>query len=169
MNTPSMQAARRGRDFAPERAAAVAGTMCSKRGRSYQGAAGSGKKRVRGRGVERRLGGTPRRRAGRSRASPAMRRSTNWPDALEDACASARRRRRCSGIEHGFEAPDFAIVAEQDILGDRMVRPRARRKRAQNFLTEASSLAPGDLVTHIEHGIGRYVRPADHRRRRRAA
>ena len=26
------------------------------------------------------------------------------------------------GIEHGFEAPDFAILTEQDVLGDRMVR-----------------------------------------------
>jgi transcription-repair coupling factor (superfamily II helicase) len=61
------------------------------------------------------------------------------------------------GIEHGFEAPDFAIVTEQDILGDRMVRSRGRARRSQNFLAEASSLAAGDLVTHIEHGIGRYL------------
>jgi len=61
------------------------------------------------------------------------------------------------GLEHGFETPDFAIVAEQDILGDRMVRARTKTRKAQNFLQEASSLAPGDLVTHIEHGIGRYL------------
>ena len=61
------------------------------------------------------------------------------------------------GLEHGFEAPDFAIVSEQDILGDRMVRSRGRQRKAQNFLAEVSSLAPGDLVTHIEHGIGRYL------------
>ncbi|HVT25824.1 MAG TPA: transcription-repair coupling factor [Rhizomicrobium sp.] len=61
------------------------------------------------------------------------------------------------GLEHGFEAPDFAIVSEQDILGDRMVRSRGRQRKAQNFLAEVSSLAPGDLVTHIEHGIGRYI------------
>ncbi len=60
------------------------------------------------------------------------------------------------GLERGFEAPDFAIVSEQDILGDRMVQARRRTKRAQNFLAEASSLAPGDLVTHIDHGVGRY-------------
>ena len=88
-------------------------------------------------------------------------------------CAEAARQTpsasRVLGLEHGFEAPDFAIVAEQDILGDRMVRARARSKRAQNFLAEASSLAPGDLVTHIEHGIGRYLGLQDHRRRRRAA
>ena len=61
------------------------------------------------------------------------------------------------GLEHGFEAPDFAIVSEQDILGDRMVRSRGKSRKAQNFLAEVSSLAPGDLVTHIEHGIGRYL------------
>src|SRR5204863_3978132 len=46
---------------------------------------------------------------------------------------------------------------EQDILGDRMVRPRGRTRRSQNFLSEASALATGDLVTHIEHGVGRYL------------
>ena len=61
------------------------------------------------------------------------------------------------GIEHGFEAPDFAVITEQDILGDRMVRSRGRARRSQNFLSEASALTPGDLVTHIEHGIGRYL------------
>jgi transcription-repair coupling factor (superfamily II helicase) len=60
------------------------------------------------------------------------------------------------GLERGFEAPEFAIVSEQDILGDRMVPARRRSKRAQNFLAEASSVAPGDLVTHIDHGVGRY-------------
>jgi transcription-repair coupling factor (superfamily II helicase) len=61
------------------------------------------------------------------------------------------------GIEHGFEAPDFAVITEQDILGDRMVRARGRTRRSQNFLSEASALATGDLVTHIEHGVGRYL------------
>ncbi len=60
-------------------------------------------------------------------------------------------------LEHGFEARDFALLAEQDVLGDRMVRAQAAPRRAQNFLAEASALAPGDLVTHIEHGIGRYL------------
>jgi transcription-repair coupling factor (superfamily II helicase) len=47
-----------------------------------------------------------------------------------------------TGIEHGFEAPDFAVVTEQDILGDRMVRSRGRARRSQNFLSEASALTP---------------------------
>src|SRR5690606_3387240 len=34
-------------------------------------------------------------------------------------------------------------------------RPR-RKRRASNFLAEASALTTGDLVVHIDHGIGRY-------------
>jgi len=60
------------------------------------------------------------------------------------------------GIEHGFEADDLAVIGEQDILGDRLVRPRKQRRRAENFIAEASSLSPGDLVVHVDHGIGRY-------------
>jgi transcription-repair coupling factor (superfamily II helicase) len=84
----------------------------------------------------------------------AMRRVSDWRDAQSlhaDAVGVA-----VLALEHGFEASEVAIVTEQDILGERMVRPRAKTRRAQNFLAEASSLSPGDLVTHIEHGIGRY-------------
>lgn len=59
------------------------------------------------------------------------------------------------GLESGFETPDAAFISEQDILGDRLVR-RGRKKRAENFLSEASSLSLGDLVVHVEHGVARY-------------
>ena len=59
-------------------------------------------------------------------------------------------------LDSGFVTDDLAVIAEQDILGDRMVRRGVRRARAENFLIEASSLSPGDLVVHIDHGIGRY-------------
>ena len=42
------------------------------------------------------------------------------------------------------------------MLGDRLIRAPRRRKRAENFLTEAAGLTPGDLVVHVDHGIGRY-------------
>ena len=58
-------------------------------------------------------------------------------------------------VEAGFVAGDLAVISETDILGDRLSRPRKRR-RASNFLAEATSLSPGDLVVHIDHGIGRY-------------
>src|SRR6056297_51953 len=59
-------------------------------------------------------------------------------------------------LESGFEAPGLTVVTEQDILGDRLIRAPKRRRRAENFLTEAQSLSPGDLVVHLEHGVGRY-------------
>ncbi|MEM7739906.1 MAG: transcription-repair coupling factor [Pseudomonadota bacterium] len=59
------------------------------------------------------------------------------------------------GLEHGFETEDLLILAEQDILGDRLVR-RSKTKRAENFLTEASSLSVGDLIVHVAQGVGRY-------------
>ncbi|MEM8811557.1 MAG: transcription-repair coupling factor [Pseudomonadota bacterium] len=60
-------------------------------------------------------------------------------------------------IEAGFEIGDMAVIAEQDILGERLVRPRRKSKRASDFLSEVGSLAEGDIVVHVDHGIGRFV------------
>ncbi|MGR3616679.1 MAG: transcription-repair coupling factor [Paracoccaceae bacterium] len=60
-------------------------------------------------------------------------------------------------LEHGFEAPDMTVISEQDVLGDRLIRQPRKRRKAENFLTEAQSLSPGDLVVHVDHGIGRYM------------
>ena len=75
----------------------------------------------------------------------------------------------CFGVEEGFETPDFAVIAEQDILGDRLVRQRRKTRRAADVLTEATSLSVGDLVVHSDHGIGRFCGTADHHGARRAA
>ncbi|WP_170383110.1 transcription-repair coupling factor [Ruegeria atlantica] len=60
-------------------------------------------------------------------------------------------------LEHGFETPGLTVVAEQDVLGDRLIRQPKKRRKAENFLTETQSLTPGDLVVHVDHGIGRYL------------
>ena len=59
-------------------------------------------------------------------------------------------------LDHGFTTADVAILTEQDMLGDRLVRRRRRRKSADAFLAEIAALSPGDLVVHADHGIGRY-------------
>ncbi len=59
-------------------------------------------------------------------------------------------------LDQGFVSPDLVVVTEQDILGERLSRKPRSRRRAEQFLTEASQLAEGDLVVHIDHGIGRY-------------
>jgi transcription-repair coupling factor (superfamily II helicase) len=59
-------------------------------------------------------------------------------------------------LEQGFVTPELLLLGEQDILGDRLARAPRRRRHVDEFITEAASLSPGDLVVHAEHGIGRY-------------
>jgi transcription-repair coupling factor (superfamily II helicase) len=59
-------------------------------------------------------------------------------------------------LDHGFTGPEVAVLTEQDMLGDRLVRRRRKRKAAAAFLEELATLSPGDLVVHADHGIGRY-------------
>src|SRR5207247_7083537 len=61
------------------------------------------------------------------------------------------------GMESGFETDNVAVISEQDILGDRLVRPRKASRKLDNFISEVTSLASGDLVVHVEPGIARFV------------
>ena len=86
--------------------------------------------------------------------------------AQEDDYAAIRRKPAGSvslvvlGVERGFVASlgvhRLALVGEQDLLGERISRPPRRRKRADQFIAEATEIAEGDLVVHQEYGIGRY-------------
>lgn len=140
-----------GRDFAPERA--QTGVNIFKAAAEHIAALQVEKKRVIlaawTEGSAERMGGVLA-----DHGVAAIRPVADWHDAAKMAHGAVGL--AVLGIEHGFEAADFAVIAEQDILGDRMVSHRRARK-AQNFLTEAAGLVPGDLVTHIEHGVGRYV------------
>ena len=65
-------------------------------------------------------------------------------------------------LDEGFVADGtalgrLAVISEQDVLGDRLIRGAKKRRRAENFLQDTTSLTPGDLVVHVEHGIGRYT------------
>jgi len=59
-------------------------------------------------------------------------------------------------IENGFTLGKLSVLSEQDILGDRLIN-RGRKRKAKNFIAEAASLTPGDLIVHIDHGLGRYL------------
>lgn len=61
------------------------------------------------------------------------------------------------GMEAGFEYENITVLAEQDILGDRLVRQKRKSRRPQDVLNEVAALSPGDLVVHIDHGIGRFI------------
>ncbi len=79
---------------------------------------------------------------------------TRGPDLLQLPDGSVRR--IILPIEHGFEFGKLSVLSEQDILGDRLVN-RGRKRKAKNFISEASALQPGDLIIHIDHGLGRYL------------
>ncbi len=59
-------------------------------------------------------------------------------------------------LDQGFAAPGLTVIAEPDILGQKLARPRRRNRPADAFITELSQLTEGTLVVHVEHGIGRY-------------
>ena len=59
-------------------------------------------------------------------------------------------------LEHGFETPELAVITEEDVLGDRLIRKGRRQRRADDFLRDVTALSPGDLVVHADHGIGRF-------------
>lgn len=59
-------------------------------------------------------------------------------------------------LERGFTSDDLIVWTEQDLLGERLARAPKRRRRADEFISEASSLEIGDVVVHIDHGVGRY-------------
>ncbi len=58
-------------------------------------------------------------------------------------------------VETGFEDDDLVVISEQDMLGDKLARPR-KRKSSAAVIAEAAALGAGDLIVHVEHGVGRY-------------
>ncbi len=60
-------------------------------------------------------------------------------------------------LDTGFSSDQLEVITEQDLLGDRLVRRRKKRKDADAFMAELSALNRGDLVVHSDHGIGRYL------------
>lgn len=79
----------------------------------------------------------------------------NWQEALGLAAKGAPVA-VVLPLDTGFSGAGIELVTEQDLLGDRLVRRKKRKKSADAFLAELSALTPGDLVVHMDHGIGRY-------------
>jgi transcription-repair coupling factor (superfamily II helicase) len=51
----------------------------------------------------------------------------------------------------------FVLLTEEEIFGQRTHRaPERRSTQARTFLEDLRALAPGDLIVHADHGIGRY-------------
>jgi transcription-repair coupling factor (superfamily II helicase) len=80
----------------------------------------------------------------------------SWQDALGLA-AKGKVAAMVLPLETGFANAEIELLTEQDVLGDRLVRRRKRKKNADAFLAELSALETGDLVVHTDHGIGKYL------------
>ncbi len=59
-------------------------------------------------------------------------------------------------LERGFTAGKLTVIAEQDILGDRLARAHKRKRRPDKVIADLTVLSEGDYVVHAEHGIGQY-------------
>ncbi|WP_332818839.1 transcription-repair coupling factor [Sphingopyxis sp.] len=82
----------------------------------------------------------------------------SWQDALGTASAESGGATAMVvlPLDHGFASDAISLLTEQDILGERLVRRQKRRKSADAFLAELATLSVGDMVVHLDHGIGRY-------------
>lgn len=58
----------------------------------------------------------------------------------------------------GFLTEKYLFISEQDILGDKFSTGshKTSRKRLKNILRELDNIVEGELVTHKDHGIGRF-------------
>ena len=59
-------------------------------------------------------------------------------------------------LTEGFKTDSCTVLSEADIFGDRLARPVRKKRRGDQFISDVSALNEGDLVVHIDHGIGRY-------------
>jgi transcription-repair coupling factor (superfamily II helicase) len=62
-------------------------------------------------------------------------------------------------LSRGFRLPaaDLQIFAESDVFEEDRRQAERRRSLAQTFLSDLRDLKPGDLVVHVDHGIGKFV------------
>ncbi len=62
-------------------------------------------------------------------------------------------------LSRGFSLPEAAVafVAESDVFEEERRAHERRRSASRSFLSDFRDLKAGDLVVHVDHGIGRFV------------
>jgi transcription-repair coupling factor (superfamily II helicase) len=140
-----------GRDFAPERAQKV--NIYEAVAKHLSNLIASGKKTI----IASYSGGARDRLKGllADHNAPPLVDAEGW-QAAQGIAAKGHVAMVVLPLDHGFSTGELALISEQDMLGDRLVRRQKRKKSADAFLAELAALTPGDLVVHMEHGIGRY-------------
>ena len=61
-------------------------------------------------------------------------------------------------LNHGFVLPELGLVllAERELYGEELRQPTRKRRPGASFVSDFRDLRIGDLVVHVDHGIGRY-------------
>ncbi len=79
------------------------------------------------------------------------------PDPLYDPAVRAHL--FAGEVSHGFTdlGGRIAVVSDEDVFGPRSGRTVKRRRIEQPFVDAFKELNEGDLVVHVDHGIGRYA------------
>ncbi len=60
-------------------------------------------------------------------------------------------------LSSGFFLPGLVVLTEKEIFGERPSYRQLRKSRVSHLLTSMEDIAPGDLVVHRDHGIGRFI------------
>ena len=76
----------------------------------------------------------------------------NWQDAFKHSPSLF-----VAPFESGFQTDEFIVITETDMFGERIQRTPKKRRRAENFIQDVSTLSIGDLVVHQVHGIGQFA------------
>lgn len=79
----------------------------------------------------------------------------NWQDALQNSKKAVVL--LVLGLSKGFRSSEMFVISEQDIVGVKQNRRTTKKVSAKDFIDDISSLNIGELVVHIEHGIGRFM------------
>ncbi len=80
----------------------------------------------------------------------------DWHEALSKA-GHKKTALIIMNLAHGFKGAGWCLISEQDILGERQNRRTAKKVTAKDFIADVSSLSVGELVVHVEHGIGKFL------------
>ncbi|MBP5352431.1 MAG: transcription-repair coupling factor [Alphaproteobacteria bacterium] len=79
----------------------------------------------------------------------------SWQEALQ-ICQHKKIALIITELAHGFRTEKLCLISEQDILGARQ-RRQSKKVTSKDFIADVASLSVGELVVHIEHGIGRFM------------
>lgn len=81
--------------------------------------------------------------------------ASDWASAIK-LCANRKIALVLADLAHGFRDDSYCLISEQDILGERRHR-RTKKVTSKDFIADVSALNVGELVVHIEHGIGKFM------------